>query len=231
MKTSILVAALVVAASSASTYAQGVPELRPGPSAPVSVTNTATDPVPVAGTVQVGNASSNPVPVTGTVQVGNGPLSPIPVTGAVNAQVQGAVDVTSMPASVTSRLDQIITSLQSLVTSAGTNAVPAANFARSYFWATDEHVRRDFGRDVLVSSVIVSAENDDGVLFLCPTIAADCAGTGNDYLAIGSANREFPGVLVVPFPQPVRLRSLYWLCLNTVEMCEVTVNVVGTAAP
>jgi hypothetical protein len=40
-----------------------------GGAAPVNVTNTTTNPVPVTGTVNVVNTTTNPVPVTGTVGV------------------------------------------------------------------------------------------------------------------------------------------------------------------
>ena len=92
LRLSVAIAILVIAGPA---YSQGAPDVKPGPSTPVTVVNT---PLPVTvpsgvsvtgGSISISNTAAHPVPISGTVAVGN-----LPAT----QQVSGTVNVGNLPA-------------------------------------------------------------------------------------------------------------------------------------
>jgi hypothetical protein len=175
--------------------------------------------------------------------------APIPVSGEVNASVSGQVEVVSpagealdvsvisTPISVTDRLDSLITAVEDLRDEvAGIDTqTQVANYSRVFsgeasplLWFTDETEQL-----VMASLISVSTENDSGIITFCSDtldfpIKCSTSDSSRVVLKFGKKNKEFPGVLVVPLPQPVPIRSFTFSCENLLEDCEITVTITGT---
>ena len=158
---------------------------------------------------------------------------PIPVQGAISADVSGqvevtsgAIDVNSLPDSLTDQLDTLADQLDELIDNSMT-AAPPANFSMVIRHEGDTETF-DLGAQVLVSLITLSTENDRGALQGLPDATGPCCKDDELVLAIGETNKEFPGTLVIPFPQSLSMRRLRWVCFNVVEDCEISITVVGT---
>lgn len=199
------------------------PEKIPAPAQPVVVENT--DPIPVEGTVDatingtvpvlVENVA--PIPVEGTVVVGN--ADPIPVEGDVNAVVTGIVEVEDFSAQLEDlklKVDQVRESVDNLDILTW-NGFPEA--FRATIGAggtlTEEFLYED------VSFISISPENDR---ILVKMFDRNC--DGRTVLIFGSKGQTFPAVHSVNFPDRVDFGCFKIECHNTIENCEVAINIV-----
>ena len=215
MKISIL---LLFGAFLATDAAAETPDQIPAPPRDVRVVNTPS--------VVIDNNSSEPVPVVGDVNV----------TGEVD--LTGAVDVGSIPDSLTEQIDTLIEKVDNMNDALINSQGQPASYVKNFSFETSAIGSKSFrlfdydlygdNAFVMVSTMTISAENDSGYIRL---VCAGGPGSSCNDMYIGSPDKEFPGVLVLPFPQPVPMKSFQWSCKNNVEDCEIRVSVVGTFVP
>lgn len=181
---------------------------------------------------------TGPPPISVDTFVTNDASTPIPVAGDVNASVSGAVDVTSVPSSLTDQLDTLIEEVQALteeVTAIDTQPTPA-NFQEGYLnvfgGALDGDWHFSLDQPVYATSLVISAENDSGRLLICNQAPeGERCGVDNRWnMILGNADKEWPPITVISLPQPMKVHSFTFTCANLAETCEVSISIVGTVA-
>lgn len=182
------------------------------------------------------------------VTVVNDSSRAIPVSGEVTASVSGAVEVSSVPATLTDRIDLVLDRLEDIGEAAGAAGQSRANYARTLRY----DVRSNGGgptlppapclpeetgpenqvldRTVWASFIAISTENDDGFIHFCTDPALCCEASGA-VLRFGHNDRQLPAVITATLPQAVPIRSIRFFCRNNVEDCEVAISIVGTVDP
>jgi hypothetical protein len=178
--------------------------------------------------------AKQPDGIAGNVTIINDSNSPIPVTGEISSTVTGEVDIGSLPDGAIDVLEDIANHLSDIevrVTSIEERSRPASYsrvFENSEICSICPWFE-DLDFPVMVSLISISAENDSGTIRFCSDTFFECSEL-EQVMALGNPNKEFPGVLVIPFPQPIKIQSFNWRCNNTVEDCEVKVSIVGRPA-
>jgi len=165
--------------------------------------------------------SADGPPVTFLAEIINDFTTPVPVSGEVNATVGGTVDVATLPAEVIDKLDEIVAELEQ-IKSQPSGPAPAS-FVKRYAETTGGFFSVDFESVVLVSTLIVSSENDEA------TFGFNVTGE-SDGVSFGSEGQTLPPVLTFNFPHPFQADGFVARCRNVVEECEFRVSVIGTVA-
>lgn len=173
------------------------------------------------------------------VTIVNDASHPIPVAGEVSASVTGPIEVSSVPAELTDRIDLVLDRLEDIRDAAGASGHPRANYARTFRYdlpttngiflpdppTGNEHLILD--RTVWASFITISTENDDGYVHFYSD-PARCCEASDAVLRFGHRARQLPSVITAPLPQAVPIRSIRFVCTNSVEDCEVAISIVGT---
>lgn len=178
--------------------------------------------------------AKQPDGITGNVTVMNDSSAPIPVAGEISSIVTGEVDVGRLPDIVTEMLEDIASAtsdIEERVTAIEERTRPATYsrvFENSEICSICPWFE-DLDFPVMASFISISAENDSGTIRFCSDTFFECSDPER-VMVLGNPNKEFPGVLVIPLPQPVKIQSFTWRCSNSVEDCEVKVSIVGRPA-
>lgn len=190
-------------------------------------------------------ANSDKAQGSAPVTIVNDATQPIPVSGEVSASVSGAIEVSSVPATLTDRIDLVLDRLEDISDAAGATGQSRSNYATTLRYdlrsnggggslppvpclpgdTAPEHVILD--RTVWASFVSISTENDDGFVHFCADPAQCCEPSGA-VLRFGHNDRQLPAVITATLPQAVPIRSIRFFCRNNVEDCEVAISIVGT---
>jgi len=173
------------------------------------------------------------------VTVINDSTQPIPVAGEVSASVSGAIEVSSLPAALTDRIDLTLDRLDEIREAVGASGYPRANYARTFRYdlpATGGILLPDppTGNEHLIlagtvwaSFITVSTENDDGWVQFYSDPAL-CCDAENAVLRFGHDDRQLPSVITAALPQAIPIRSIRFFCTNNAEDCEVAISIIGT---
>ena len=174
--------------------------------------------------------AQQPIP---DVNIVNGSESPVPVSGKIDAAVVGSISVDDVPDELTDRLDLVLDRLDDLVT-AKPSGPQIADFVRSRRIVVDNSGTTEYQLEqrVAVSALTISAENDKLIFAACENIAQTCFGNESidGSIRVGSEDQQFPGVIVMNFPNPIPVQKFRFVCKNGGDVagnCEIYLSVVG----
>lgn len=170
------------------------------------------------------------------VTVINEQSEPIPVAGEISAEVSGSVGVTSVPSTLTDRLDLVLDGLDELNEAVQATSQPRASYVEYLRFEQEQNGcslcnpapgPRPFesGQSIWASFITVSTENDDGFIEFYSEIGAPVP-----VLRFGHRNGSLPAVITATLPQAVLVSAVRFFCGNDAEDCEVAISVVGDLA-
>lgn len=159
--------------------------------------------------------------------------SPISVTGDISATLSESVAVSDIPDEVTDRLDMILDRLEDLA-NLESDEPPVADYLRYRSAATPEGDRLTFlfNRQIAISSILISSDDDKLVTSLCNEPTPDecfrglSSATG---IVFGSSDFVGPTESAVNFPLPVPAQSLKVSCVEAGDggVCQYRISIVG----
>jgi hypothetical protein len=168
------------------------------------------------------------------VTVTNDESNPVVVSGDVTADVSGSVDVSSVPETLTGRLDLVLDELEDLNDAVQATSQPRAGYAEYVRFNQNANncslcdprpPQKSLSQPLWASFITVNTENDDGFIEFFNEFGAEIP-----VLRFGHRNRQLPGVITATLPQAIKISSYSFYCGNQLEDCEVAISLIGDLA-